>query len=374
MDDPGSARVTLFLCGDVMTGRGVDQVLPHPCPPRLYEPCVRSAKEYVVLAEQASGAIAKPVAFAYPWGDSLAVLERRRPDARIVNLETAVTTSEEAWPGKGIHYRMSPANAPCLGSARLDCCVLANNHVLDWGRAGLAQTLDTLRASGIATAGAGSDEEMALAPAAIALGGGGRVLVFAGATESSGVPADWAAGTRRGGVNLLPDLSPRTAQAVAERVARHRRAGDIVVYSIHWGGNWGYRVDAEQRAFAHALIDEAGVDVVHGHSSHHPRGIEVHGARPILYGCGDFLNDYEGIAGYEEFRPDLALMYFPALHAATGRLAQLTLVATRIHRLRVELADAKQSRWLAKTLTREGRAFGTRVEPAADGTLALYWN
>jgi poly-gamma-glutamate synthesis protein (capsule biosynthesis protein) len=134
--------VTLFLCGDVTTGRGIDQILPHPGEPQLFETCMRSALGYVELAERASGPISRPVDFAYIWGDALATLERLRPDVRIVNLETAVTVADDAWPGKRIHYRMHPGNLPCLTAAKIDCCVLANNHVMDWGRGGLVETLD----------------------------------------------------------------------------------------------------------------------------------------------------------------------------------------------------------------------------------------
>ena len=110
----GSHSIKLFLCGDVMIGRGVDQILPHPSKPHLFEPYVRSALDYVEIAEQLHGPIRRPVDFAYIWGDALAELERARPDARIINLETAITTAEDAWPGKGIHYRMHPANAATL--------------------------------------------------------------------------------------------------------------------------------------------------------------------------------------------------------------------------------------------------------------------
>jgi poly-gamma-glutamate capsule biosynthesis protein CapA/YwtB (metallophosphatase superfamily) len=72
-----------------------------------------------------------------------------------VNLETALTASEDAWPGKGIHYRTGPENGRALAAAGIDCCALANNHVLDWGYAGLAETLRTLAALGIRHAGAG---------------------------------------------------------------------------------------------------------------------------------------------------------------------------------------------------------------------------
>ena len=164
--------VRLFLCGDVMTGRGIDQVMRHPGDPRLHEPFVESAKEYVAIAEQASGPIPRQVDPAYVWGDTLNELDRARPEAGIVNLETAVTTANEPWAGKGIHYRMHPSNVGCLTAAKIDCCTLANNHVLDWGHDGLTETIATLHASGIRTAGAGADETEARAPAVIALPGG----------------------------------------------------------------------------------------------------------------------------------------------------------------------------------------------------------
>jgi poly-gamma-glutamate capsule biosynthesis protein CapA/YwtB (metallophosphatase superfamily) len=372
---PGGQRtITLFLCGDVMTGRGVDQILPHPGRPELYEPAVDSALTYLKLAEHSAGPIPRPVDFAYVWGDTLAELARAKADVRIVNLETAVTTSEVPWPRKSIHYRMHPANSPCLTAARVDCCVLANNHVLDWGRAGLVQTLDTLHQAGIRTTGAGRGAAEAWAPAILDVARAGRVLVFGFGERSSGIMGDWAAGADRSGVSLLDDLSERTADAVAARICAAKRPGDIAVASIHWGGNWGFEVTPQQRAFARRLIDAASVDVVHGHSSHHVKGIEVYRERPILYGCGDYLNDYEGIGGYDEFRGDLGLMYFPQLDASTGRLVRFALTPTRIRRFRVERAPEEARRWMLEVLNREGRSLGgTRVERQPDGTLLLRW-
>lgn len=133
--------IMLFFCGDVMTGRGIDQVMPHPCPPHLREPYVASALDYVALAERANGPIPRPVDFGYVWGDALPEFDRRRPDVRIINLETSITTSEDLQP-KGINYRMNPANVACLTAAGIDCCILANNHVMDWGSRGLLETPD----------------------------------------------------------------------------------------------------------------------------------------------------------------------------------------------------------------------------------------
>jgi poly-gamma-glutamate synthesis protein (capsule biosynthesis protein) len=370
-----TGAVTLFLGGDVMTGRGVDQALPHPGDPHLHESVLTSARDYLALAEARSGPIRTPVGFAEVWGDALVELARVAPDARIVNLETAVTASDDAWPRKGIHYRMHPGNVACLTAARLDCCVLANNHVLDWGYAGLRDTLHTLQAAGIRTAGAGADAVDAAAPAVIELERRGRIVVFAYGSETSGIPVAWAASTGRPGVNRLPDQSPATIRAIAERVRPVKsRPGTIVVVSLHWGDNWGYPVPRAQRAFARRLIDDAGADAVHGHSSHHPRAIEVYRERPILYGCGDLLNDYEGIGGYEEFRPELGLLYFPTFDARTGRLARLTMTPTQVHGLRLIRPAPEAAAWLADRLDREGRPFGTRVRPEADGTLAVAWS
>ena len=363
----------LFLCGDVMTGRGIDQVLPHPASPQLFESWAHSALDYVQLAERAAGSIGRGLDFVYPWGEALAMLEQLRPHARIVNLETAVTTSENAQPGKGIHYRMNPGNLPCLTGARIDCCVLANNHVLDWGRAGLAQTLAALHAAGLCTAGAGANAQEAAAPAVIGLATGGRVLVFAFACPSSGVPRDWAATRARSGVNFLHEISADTARAIAMRTAKHRCPGDIVVISVHWGVNWGFEIDDRQRAFAHRLIDEGGADIVHGHSSHHAKGIEVRRGKLILYGCGDFLNDYEGIRGHADYRPDLSLMYFPDVDPVTGGLRCLHAAPMRIRRFRLERAPAEGASWLRETLDREGRALGTRVTADDQGMLCFHW-
>jgi poly-gamma-glutamate synthesis protein (capsule biosynthesis protein) len=368
-----SDLITIFLCGDVMTGRGIDQVLPHPSDPRLCEPYVTSATEYVRLAEAAHGPIPKPVGFSYVWGAALGELERVRPDVRIINLETSVTRSDECV-SKGVNYRMSPENFPCISAARIDCCVLANNHIVDWGRSGLLETLETLEKRSVKGAGAGRNIEQASAPAVLELAGGKRVLVFSLGSVTSGIPRDWAAAHDTPGVNLLEELSRRTARRIAERVREVKRPGDVVVASIHWGANWGYEVPPEQTAFAHELIDAAGVDVVHGHSSHHAKGIEVYRGRPILYGCGDFVNDYEGIEGYEEFRDDLVVMYFLDVDAPSGELAGLELVPLRIRRFRLTRVPRTDAEWLRDTLNREGERFGTRVELLEGNALRLLWD
>jgi poly-gamma-glutamate synthesis protein (capsule biosynthesis protein) len=361
---------TLFLCGDVMTGRGVDQILPHPGDPRLREAYIHEATGYVALAEGVNGPVPRPVDPAWPWGDALALLDGLAPEVRLINLETSVTVSGEFTPGKAVHYRMSPANIACLTVARPDVCALANNHVLDFGQNGLAETLATLARAGLPSAGAGLDAAGAQRAAVVSVADGGRVTVISCGTASSGIPRGWAAGVWRPGVYLLPSLSRQAADQVASRARAGGRPGDLAVISVHWGPNWGYEVGQDEIAFAHRLIDD-GVDLVHGHSSHHPRPIEVYRGKLILYGCGDFIDDYEGIAGYREYRDDLRLAFFASLRRGTGELAELRMVPMQARKLRLWLAGARDRRWLATTIGRISRPFGVRVELAPDGALML---
>ena len=363
--------VTLLLCGDVMLGRGLDQVLAHPGDPTLHETYVHDARGYVDLAEQVSGEIPRPVEDTWPWGEALNEIERSRPGILIVNVETSVTTSGDFAPGKAIHYRMSPDNLGCLVAAHPDVCVLANNHILDLGPRGLEESLQRLAAAGLATAGAGHDLASALAPAVVSPEGTTTVSVLAYAHRSSGVPAGWAADLRRTGVALLPDLSARTAAAIAVRIEREKARGAIVVVSLHWGSNWGFDIPGAQVLFAHRLVD-AGADIVHGHSSHHPRPIEVYADRLVLYGCGDFINDYEGIGGHEEYRGDLRLLYRVAV-SPDGTLVGVDLVPFRSRRLRLERAVASDVQWLVTLLDTESRKYGVRLRDTPDEMIALDW-
>lgn len=360
----------LFLCGDVMTGRGIDQILPHPGDPVLYEPYANSALTYVELAERARGAIPRQVGYDYVWGDALAVLESAAPVARIVNLETAITTCDDAA-AKGINYRMSPGNMEVLSAAKIDCCVLANNHVLDWGERGLVETLEVLETAHTPYAGAGRNIQEASAPARIALPTGQRVLVFGFGLESSGISPAWSAGSKPG-VNFIAEATEDAAGRIAKQVEEFARHGDICVASVHWGGNWGYTVTAAQRAFAHDLIDIAGFHVVHGHSSHHAKAMEVYHERLVLYGCGDFLTDYEGIAGQEEFRSDLAIAYLPELKP-TGALSTFRLVPFQMRRFRLSSAAPGDVEWLQQRLDRESATFGGHVIANADSSLSFVW-
>ena len=340
----------LLLGGDLMLGRGIDQCMAEHCDPQLHESVVQDARRYVVLAERCNGPIPQPMDPTTPWGIALAQIEALAPDLRIVNLETAITTADQAWPGKGVHYRMHPRNAAILKAARLDACSLANNHVLDWGPAGLAQTLHVLKECGIQSAGAGLTLHQALQPAHLHGPDGRRLLLFAWAFTNSGVPEDWGASLHQGGVALLNRIDTGTVRWLVAQIRHHRKPGDRTVVSLHWGANWVAEIPQNHRWLARQLIDRAGVDVVMGHSSHHPLPPEIHAGRLILYGCGDLINDYEGIPVHTPWRSDRVCIYSTDLETDTGALRQLTVHPFVLRRFQLAEPTADDRRGIHRQL------------------------
>jgi poly-gamma-glutamate synthesis protein (capsule biosynthesis protein) len=188
--------------------------------------------------------------------------------------------------------------------------------------------------------------------------------------ESSGTPPSWAATEDRAGVAFVPGLSDAAVAAMTDRVREVKRPRDVAVASIHWGSNWGYDVSIEQIRFAHRLVD-GGVDIVHGHSSHHPRPAEMYRGKLILYGCGDFIDDYEGITGYEEFRADLRLLYLVSVQPESGELASARMVPLQARQMRLRHASREDRRWIRTILNRISGGFGVRVDLEPDGALTL---
>lgn len=341
-------RTKILLAGDTMLGRGIDQILPNPTRPEIFEPYVKDAREYLFLAQRVSGKIKYPVSFDYVWGDLLPEITKLKPDLKIINLETTITQSENYLP-KGINYRLNPKNVETLRVFGPDICCLANNHILDYGREGLIETINVLKENRIKPVGAGKNLREAKMPARK-----GRMVVFAFAHYSSGVPLDWQAKENRPGVNLLIDLSDKEIKEIKNEIEGAKKE-NFIIFSIHWGPNWGYEIDQHFVDFAHRLIDFAGVDLIFGHSSHHFQGLEIYKDKLIIYGAGDFINDYEGIGGFEEFRGNLTLTYFPEIDLKTKKLSSLILVPMKIQKFKLNYPLEEEIDWVLKVLKRESK-------------------
>ena len=350
-----------------MLGRGIDQRMPQHCDPTLHEALVRDARHYGQLAERRHGPITAPFGPATPWGESLTWMDRFNPELRLVNLETAITNSDRPWPGKGVHFRLHPANITALQAARLDGCSLANNHSLDWGSNGLAETLRSLRLAGIQTAGAGLNPHQAQRPARWLLADGRQVLLFAWAFTSSGVPPAWAAQPGHPGIALLSGINNGSVKWLCRCINRQRRPGDRVVVSLHWGANWVPVIPEQHRWLARRLIELAGVDVVFGHSSHHPLPLEVYEGKLILYGCGDLINDYEGLPAHSPWRSDLVCLYGVELDRASGTLAALELQPFQLRGFQLQEASAADRQLLEHQLGFEATPGGWRYRHEGHG-------
>ncbi|WP_136706880.1 CapA family protein [Agromyces sp. H66] len=284
----------------------------------------------------------------FPWGDTLPLL--RGADVLVGNLEFVLARDGRPWPGKVFHFRADPEAVACLEAAGFDLVSVANNHVLDFGADAALESLGILEARGIRFAGAGPDAASARRPAVIDRDGV-TVAMLAFTDNEPG----WEAGADSAGVRHVPvDLGDSRATAVVDDVRELREAADLVVVSAHWGGNWGVDVPTSHRRFAHALVD-AGADVVFGHSPHIVRGVEVYRGRPILYGAGDFVDDY-AVDPVE--RNDRAFVF--RLRTDGPVPARLFLHPTEIVGFQARMAgrDAPE---FAQEMTRRCAALGTRA-------------
>ncbi|KAL1967972.1 hypothetical protein VTN77DRAFT_2389 [Rasamsonia byssochlamydoides] len=336
----------LNFLGDVMLGRLIDQLFPqHVHNPEEASIIAAFRKRYARIREG-------EYTPASPWGTTLPLFLQDQQTAgddgglNLLNLETSVTTHAEAWPNKAFNYRVHPTNAVAvLRQARIDYVSLANNHTLDFGPEGLVETVWTLKKARIAFAGAGETTEEAISPAILALPRGERGTREGGQREdpasrsstttttsaggynsgeegerqthaihiwsASDHPRDWASVPTFHLIDYSASTRSRLKRLLTSRARPKPEAAStkpaLKIFSVHWGPNYSWTPLSEIQSLAHFLIDECDVDIVHGHSSHHVQGVER--PRPgklIIYGCGDFVDDY---AVSERFRNDLGAVW-----------------------------------------------------------------
>jgi len=221
--------------------------------------------------------------------------------------------------------------------------------------------------NGIHWAGVGKNLESAQRPAIFKIGGK-KIACFSFADHFS----YWAASEKSPGINFLDAdaYSPKDISRIRELIesTRDRESPDLVVLSFHWGGNYCWIPSKEKQNFAHQMVDECGVDIIHGHSSHHIQGIEIYKGKPILYGCGDFIDDY---AVTEEYRNDLGFSYFVDWNFESKSVQKIELIPTKIGLCAVSKnLTANDQDWILKQMTSLCHHFGTLVE-ISDGKLLL---
>lgn len=201
-------------------------------------------------------------------------------DLTVVNLETAITTRGTAE-RKTYHFRTDPRALDALRAAGVDVVSLANNHTLDYGQVGLADTLDATKAAGFPTFGAGRTAAEAYTPW-ITTVRGVRIAVL-GYSQVHELESTWSAKENRGGIAMAGELARVTAAVTAAR-----QQADLVVVFNHWGTEGVACPNGEQKAFA-AKLAQAGADVVIGAHAHTLQGDGWLGRTYVAYGLGNFL-------------------------------------------------------------------------------------
>jgi poly-gamma-glutamate capsule biosynthesis protein CapA/YwtB (metallophosphatase superfamily) len=308
------------LLGDVMLGRGVAEALGETPAAEL-------------------------------WGEELRELCTSL-DLVVCNLECCISERGEPTrriPGKPFFFRAPPVAVEALRAIGVRAVSLANNHALDYEAEALADTLVLLEEGGIAAAGAGRGTDAARRPAIVDADG-----VRIGLVGVSDHPAEYAASQDTEGI-AHADLSHRCPPWLLEGLASLRERCDRIIAFPHWGPNMVAEPAPWQLSRASEL-QEAGAELVAGHSAHVFHGVGWSPAGPVLTDLGDALDDYRVDP---VLRNDLGVL---AIWEVGAERNALQLVGLKLEYCRTELARGADAEWTAARLKRACSALGTAVE------------
>ncbi len=311
---------TIGLLGDVMLGRGVAERLGEIPSEDVWAPEVRELCHSCDLV--------------------------------ICNLECCISSRgnpTERIPGKPFFFRGPPEAIESLGAVGVRGVSLANNHALDYETDALIDTLELVRAAGISVAGAGRDPDEACRGAILDVHGA-RVGLVAVADH----PPEFAAGGGRPGI-AYTDLRRGIPDWFVAELARMREECDLMIALPHWGPNMATEPAGWQREAAEAMQD-AGADLVAGHSAHVFHGVGWEGRGPVLFDLGDALDDY---AVDRRLRNDLGLL---AIWRPGDPDSELELAGLALDYCHTRLADGEDAEWIARRLEYACGELGTRVE------------
>ena len=306
--------ITIGLTGDIMLGRLVNQsITTH--------------------------------GHTYPWGDVLPLLKKN--DFNIINLETTITKSEKRV-FKVFNFKLDPDNIQSLVEANISLVNLANNHIFDFNEEGFVETTQLLDSKKIKHVGAGKDLNQAR-KLEILEKNGIKIGVI-GYTDNE---PDWAATSEKAGINYI-----RIGQLdqVEHDIKSIRNQVDILIISIHWGPNKVERPETNLVDFAHKIID-CGADLIHGHSAHIFQGIEIYNGKPIIYGAGDFIDDY---MVYPDQHNDHSFL-FKAIITKDG-IQKIELIPVYISEMQVNLAKDELAHKILNHMKKLSAEFGTKLE------------
>ncbi len=210
------------------------------------------------------------------WGDASALF--LESDYSVINLESPMCSALETIDKSGPTIAADPEVAKALSVVGIDAVCLANNHILDFGRCGLEQTISTLDGKGIRHFGAGLNRRSAETPLRVTIGGR-KISVFAFAEQEFNVCEDKTAGSA-----LLDPIR------IVPLVIDERKRADALIVCIHAGNEFFPYPRPQLRSLCQLLID-LGADAVVGHHPHVPGAYEVYRGKPIFYSLGNLIFD-----------------------------------------------------------------------------------
>ncbi|UWE12266.1 CapA family protein [Actinacidiphila bryophytorum] len=202
-------------------------------------------------------------------------------DFAMVNLETAITTRGTPQPKK-YHFRTTPAALGALQRSGIDAVTMANNHAVDYGSQGLADSLAAQASSPIPVVGIGADESAAYKPYVTTVNGV-RLAVVAASQVQDYTNQKFRAGPGSPGIASALDR-PRLLKAVRDA----KKQADVVVVYLHWGTEGQNCPGPEQKSIA-ADLSAAGATAVVGTHAHVMLGSGMLGPTYVAYGFGNFL-------------------------------------------------------------------------------------
>lgn len=219
----------------------------------------------------------------------------READIFMLNQEFPFGTTGEAMAEKEYTFRVDPGYISVLSDLSVDIVTLANNHMLDFGRSPLTETLQTLDSAGIAHVGAGENLEEAKALKTFEVNG--KTIGFLGASRV--IPEySWNASSDTSGLFTTYDAS-----ALVEQIKKAEESCDFTVVYVHWGVERSTRPEEYQKTLAKQYID-AGADAVIGAHPHVLQGMEYYQGKPVFYSLGNFIFNN---GSYESMLAELTL-------------------------------------------------------------------
>ena len=268
-------------------------------------------------------------------------------DYVFANLETPITTHTVPLGRKPYLFKLHPKLADMIAQLKIDVVSIANNHIMDFGKEGLRDTIEWLNKHNIKYTGAGFNLNEARTPAIFTHND--IEIVFLAYNER---PTRYFDATE-----TLSGAAPLNLKIIKEDIKKYKHKSSIVLVSLHWGREHTLYPTKRQTAIAKQIID-AGADGIIGHHPHWPQGIQIYKGAPIVYSLGNFLNGYYNVVEQDNI--------FVVLNYRKSKITSLDIIPiagrnSKINFQQYQLTSEEGNRQL-KLIQRISNRFGTKIQ------------